>query len=60
MVEYSLITILSLVTHSMLRAHEGKWAISDKKYPICDCSRTNQKPYTGQITEIAPDVRTYL
>ena len=23
-------------------------------------SRTNQKPYTGQITEIAPYVRTYL
>ena len=24
------------------------------------CSRTNQKPYTGQITEIAPNVRAYL
>ena len=28
-----------------------------KKYPICAGSRTNQKPYTGQITEIAPYVR---
>ena len=30
------------------------------KYPICAGSRTNQKPYTGQIAEIAPYVRTYL
>ena len=29
-------------------------------YPIYDCSRINEKPYTGQITEIAPYVRTYL
>ena len=31
-----------------------------KKYPICDCSRTNQRPYTGQIKEIAHYMRTYL
>ena len=26
---------------------------------MCADSRTNQKPYKGQITEIAPYVRTY-
>ena len=31
-----------------------------KKKTICAGSRINQKPYTGQITEIAPYVRTYL
>ena len=49
-----------MVTHNMLRTHAGKEVFWDKKYPICDCSRTNQKPYAGQITEIAPYVRTYL
>ena len=29
-------------------------------YPVCDCSQTNQTPYTGRIIEIAPYVRTYL
>jgi len=28
-------------------------------YPTCDCSRSNQKPYTGQLTEIYPYVRSY-
>ena len=27
---------------------------------ICYCSRSNQMPYTDQITDIAPDVRTYF
>ena len=26
--------------------------------PICDCSRSNQKPQTDQITEISPCVPT--
>ena len=39
-----------MVTHYMLRTLKGK-------YPICDCSRANQKPYTGRITEIVPYVR---
>ena len=30
------------------------------KYPICVCSRNNQKLYTGQITVIALYVRIYL
>ena len=25
-----------------------------EKYPICDFSRTNQKPYPGPLKEIAP------
>ena len=50
-----------MVTHYMLRMHDGNLVLSDKTYPICDCSLTNQKP-TGKITEIAPYVRlrTYL
>ena len=44
----------------MLRTHEEKLDFSGEKYPIYDCSRTYQKPYTGQITEIAIYVRTYL
>ena len=43
-----------MVTQNMLCTHEGKQVLSVKKYLICDCSRINQKPYTGQITEIAP------
>ena len=27
-------------------------------FRICACYRTNQKPYTGQLTKIAPYVRT--
>ena len=38
-----------MVTIYMLRTHGGK-------YPICACYRPNQKPYTGQITEISPCV----
>ena len=49
-----------MVTQDMLRTHEGKQVFSNKQYPNCDCSRTNQKPSTGQITEIAPYVRNYL
>ena len=46
-----------MVTTNMLRTHEGKKAFSDKKnFPFV----TNQKPYTGQITEIAPYMRTYI
>ena len=45
---------------NLLVFHKGKKVFSDNKYPICDCSRTNQKPYTGKIAEIAPDERTYL
>ena len=52
--------LYQMVSHNMLRTHEGNQVFSDKKYPICDCSRTNPKPYTGKITEIAPYVRTYF
>ena len=47
-----------MVTLNMLRTHKGKYNFSYKKYPICDCSRTHREPYTGQITEIAPYMRT--
>ena len=32
----------------------------DKENPICDCSRSNQLPSTGQITETSPYVRTHF
>ena len=37
-----------------------KIGLFGEKDQICAGSRTNLKPYTGQITEIAPYVRTYL
>ena len=49
-----------IVDGKMLRTHEGKKVFSERKYPICDCSRSYQMPYTDQITEIAPDVRIYF
>ena len=39
---------------------KGKYVFADRIYPICDCSWTDQRPYTGQITEIAPYVCTYI
>ena len=48
------------VTNNMLRTNVGKQCFSDNKYLIFDCSQTNPKPYTGQITEIAPHVRIYI
>ena len=30
-----------MVTHNMLRTHKAKYVFSDKKDPICDCSRSN-------------------
>ena len=45
---------------------DGKWehvahtrenrAFLEISYPRCDCSRSNQMPYTDKITEIAPYV----
>mgnify|MGYP001502883940 CR=1 FL=1 len=50
-----MVLILDGSDHIMLHMHEGKYVFSDKKCPICDCSGTNPKPYTGHITEIAPN-----
>ena len=44
----------------MLRVYERKQVFEEKKYPICDCSRSNQMPWTDQTTEIAPYERTYF
>ena len=52
--------LYQIVTHYMLRTHNEKQVFLDKKCPICACSPTNQKPYTGQITETFPYMRTYL
>ena len=38
--------LYQVVTQSMLRTHEGKEDFTEKKHPICDCSRTNQMPST--------------
>ena len=35
----------------------GTYILDDN--PICDCFRSSQMPYTDQITENAPCVRTY-
>ena len=43
----------------MLRTHEGKSVLSEKKNQICDF-RCNQMPFTGQIKEIAPYVSAYF
>ena len=39
--------------------HVRKQVFSDKKTPICECSRSNQMLLTGQITEINLYVRTH-
>ena len=39
---------------------EGEKGLFGEKYSIFACSKTNPKPYTVQITEIAPYMRTYL
>ena len=50
--------VLILVDSSIHDAHEWRKInlFGVKKYPIGDGYRTNQMPYTGQITEIATDV----
>ena len=46
-----------MVTHNMMRTHKGKYV---KNILFVTAYRTNQKPNTGQITEIAPYVRIYF
>ena len=54
------ITVLILMAiKNMLRTHEGKSVLSEKKNQICDF-RCNQMPFTGQIKEIAPYVSAYF
>ena len=38
---------------SKMVAQNSKLVFSDKKSPICDCSRSKQMPETDQITAIA-------
>ena len=40
--------------------HERAFQGYRQKNRIYDCSRSNQMPLTVRITEIAPDVRTYV
>ena len=47
-------------TQNMLRTHEEKYDISEQKNQIYDCFRSNQMPYTDQMTEITPYVLTYF
>ena len=46
-------------TQIMLRTHEGNFVFR-KKNPIFDFSRSNQMPYTDQITLIALYVRSHF
>ena len=41
-------------------AYAKRRIIREKNNPISDCSRSNQMPYTDQIIEIAPYLRTYF
>ena len=42
-----------MVTQNMMRTHEEKLVFSkERKYPICDCSRSSQMPKANQITDI--------
>ena len=42
------------------RMHEIKKVFSEKKYPICDSSRSNQMSEIYETTDIAPYVRTFI
>ena len=50
--------VYDMVTQNMLRAHEEKKGVSEKK--ICDYYRSNRMPSSDQITDIAPYVRAYI
>ena len=53
--------VLILDGNSLHVAHAlRKIGLFGKKYPICAYSRTNQKPFTGQLTDIAPYVSYHL
>ena len=41
-----------MVTQNMLRTHKEKCLFGEEKNPIC--SRFNQMPKPGQITEVGP------
>ena len=43
-----------MVIQNILCADEGKEVFSDKRYSICDFSRSDQMPCTDQIKEMAP------
>ena len=48
-----------MVTRNMVRTHEEKYIFFGDNTPICDCSRSNQMPLTGQLPEITPYVRDF-
>ena len=45
---------------NMLRKRNGKKVFSSRKYPICDCTRSNQMRESNPKAEIGPYVRTYF
>ena len=49
-----------MVTQNKLREHKGKSDFLDNKKSICDCCESKQMPYTEQIPQISPHVRTYF
>ena len=42
------------------RIYEGKNGLFGENNLICNCSWSNQTSYTGQIIDIAPQLRTYF
>ena len=46
-----------MVTRNMLRTHEGKGLFGEKKYPICDYSRSYPMPETDEEKKTEIDLR---
>ena len=50
---------ISYLYQNMLRTHKGKQVFSERQHLTSD-SRSDEMPETGEITLIAPYVRTYF
>ena len=57
---FIMVFILDVKSEHVAHAWRNMGHLGIKKNPICDCSRSNQMSYIGQITEIASYVRTYF
>ena len=49
-----------VLSWNKLRTHEKKYIFFGENDPICDSSRSNQRPLTDQITYITPHERAYF
>ena len=59
-VPYLTWSLLDGYSEHAAHARRKKGLFEEKNYQIYDCSRNNQMTLTDQITEIGPNVRTYL